>query len=147
MKTKRSKKIKKKSEVVRFLQYSIGGSAQFWSGYGAFAFLDLALHVPFWPNKIFAYFFGVTINFAVERFWVFKVKKVSKRQVKKSAQRYYSLMFIDFLLDLAIVGGLRQIGISPYLGQFASAGFFVFWNYIIFKIWVFHDRLSRRRYA
>jgi putative flippase GtrA len=147
MKTKKRKQAKKKSEALRFVQYNIAGSAQFWSGYGAFAILDLVLHIPFWPNKIFAYFFGVTVAFGIDRYWVFAAKRVTKRQLHTSAQRFYSLMFVDFLLDLAIVGGLRQLGLTPYIGQFVSAGFFVVWNYLIMKIWVFRVPKRRRRYA
>jgi putative flippase GtrA len=55
-------------------------------------------------------------------------------------------MVVNFLLDLAIVGGLRAAGLTPYLGQFASAGFFTVWNYVLFKLWVF-QRTHRKRLA
>jgi putative flippase GtrA len=137
MKTKKRTKQKKKTELVRFSEYMVSGGAQFWSGYAAFAVLDKLLGVTFWPAKIAAYFIGVTINFALERFWVFSSKKVNKRQVKKSAEKYYSLMLVNFVMDLAIVGGLREVGISPYIGQFIAAGFFTVWNYLWYRLWVF----------
>lgn len=158
MKTKKTKKSvkrkvvrrprqKQKSEVTRFTQYMIGGGAQFWSGYAAFAFFDLILHIPFWPTKIMAYFVGASVNFFIERYWVFDIKRgVSKKQLETSAQRFYSLMAFNFVLDLAIVGGLRELGVTPYIGQFISAGFFTVFNYVLFKIWVFKSR-RRRRYA
>ena len=134
------KKLKKKQvkEAKRFTQYMIGGGAQFWVGYGAFALLDLVFHIPFWPNKIVAYFIGASINFFIERYWVFGRKKLGRQQLETSAQRFYFLMAVNFILDLAIVGGLRELGLTPYLGQFASAGFFTIWNYLLFKLWVFH---------
>src|SRR5690349_50554 len=111
------KKLKRKhiKEAKRFTEYMIGGGAQFWSGYAAYALLDAVFHVTFWPAKIVAYFVGASVNFGIERFWVFGGKKISKQQVEKSAQRYYSLMFVNFLLDLVIVGGLRELGLTPYL--------------------------------
>lgn len=124
-------------EIKRFSKYLVGGNAQFWSGYGAYAALDLIFSVSFWPAKIAAYFIGVSVNFVIERFWAFGGQNISKRQVESSAEKFYLLMFVNFLLDLGIVGGLREIGITPYIGQFVSAGFFTFWNYILFKIWVF----------
>ena len=124
-------------EAKRFTQYMIGGGAQFWSGYAAYAVFDTVLHIDFWPAKIASYFLGVSVNFVIERFWVFGRKRLGKRQLETSVERYYSLMVVNFLLDLAIVGGLRELGVTPYIGQFVSAGFFTVWNYLLFKLWVF----------
>lgn len=124
-------------ETKRFAKYLVGGNAQFWSGYLAYALFDLVFHIDFWPAKIASYFVGISVNFIIERFWAFGAKSITKRQIESSAQRYYMLMAIDFVLDLVIVGGLRELGISPYIGQFISAGFFTVWNYLLFKFWVF----------
>ncbi len=124
-------------EAKRFTKYLVGGNAQFWSGYLAFALFDAVFSIDFWPAKVASYFVGVSVNFFIERFWAFSNKKISKNQIESSAQRYYILAVVNFLLDLAIVGGLREIGLTPYIGQFVSAGFFTFWNYLIFKFWVF----------
>src|SRR5688572_29057435 len=97
------KHLKKKQvkEAKRFSKYLVGGNAQFWSGYAAFALFDVVFHVPFWPAKITAYFVGVSVNFFIERFWAFGGKRLGKRQVESSAQRYYLLMIVNFLIDLA----------------------------------------------
>ncbi len=145
------KKLKKKQikEAKRFTQYMIGGGAQFWGGYATYAGLDLLGHVPFWPAKIAAYFVGASINFFIERFWVFGGKRLGKKQIETSAERFYGLMVVNFILDLMIVGGLRELGLTPYIGQFVSAGFFTIWNYLLFKFWVFHktQKTRRKRYA
>lgn len=132
-------------EAKRFGKYLIGGNAQFWSGYGAYAVLDLVFKINFWPAKILAYFIGVSVNFVIERFWAFGGKRISKKQVESSAGKFYSLMMVNFVIDLAIVGGLRELGVTPYIGQFVSAGFFTFWNYVLFKIWVFAKNKKQRR--
>jgi len=141
------KKLKKKQvkEVKRFSKYLVGGNAQFWSGYTAFALFDAVFGINFWPAKIAAYGVGISVNFVIERFWAFGGKHIGKRQVETSAQRYYLLMFVNFVLDLIIVGGLRELGLTPYLGQFVSAGFFTFWNYLIFKLWVFAKGRKMKR--
>lgn len=125
------------AEAKRFVKYMVGGNAQFWSGYLAFALFDAVMGIDFWPAKIASYAVGVTVNFVIERYWAFSSKKLTHKQLQTSATRYYSLMFVNFLIDLLIVGGLRELGISPYIGQFISAGFFTVWNYLIFKVWVF----------
>lgn len=130
-------KKKQQKEARRFAEYMVGGGAQFWSGYGAYALLDIGFHVPFWPARVLSYAFGASVNFVLQRFWVFGAKRVSRRQVEVSAQKFYALMFANFLIDLGIVGGLRELGVTPYIGQFISAGFFTVWNYLLFKLWVF----------
>lgn len=133
-------------EFIRFAEYMAAGGAQFWSGYLGFFILDKILHVTFWPAKIAAYFIGATVNFFLERYWVFAKKRTSKKDVADSAEKFYFVMFINFVLDLAIVGGLRELGVSPYIGQFVSAGFFTVFNFVIFKLWVFRrNRKSRKR--
>lgn len=139
-------KTKQKKEWVRFGEYMVGGGAQFWSGYAAFAVFDQLLSITFWPAKSLAYFLGATVNFVLERFWVFKQKRITKKQIETTAGRYYLLMLVNFALDLAIVGGLRELGLTPYLGQFVAAGFFTIWNYLLFKLWVFaRQRRSQAR--
>lgn len=130
-------KKKQKREARRFAEYFVSGGAQFWSGYAAFAVLFSVLGINFWWAKSLSYFLGVTVNYVLERFWVFKRKNVTKKQIKTSASKFYLLMFVNFLLDLGIVGGLRELGLTPYIGQFISAGFFTVWNYLLFKLWVF----------
>lgn len=132
-------------EAKRFTKYMLGGGLQFWSGYAVFAFCDVVLGLPFWPNKVLAYFVGASFQFVTERYWVFKYKNLSHKRLGTSAERFYGLMIVNFLLDLVIVGGLRELGLTPYLGQFVSAGFFTIWNYMLFKFWVFTSASRKRR--
>lgn len=130
-----------RKELKRIAEYLVSGGAQFWSGYGAFALLDLVFRIPFWPNRVLSYGVGVVVNFYLQRYWVFGKSRMSKKQLHASAEKYYGLMFTNFLLDLAIVGGLYELAdVSPYIGQFVSAGFFTVYNYLLFKFWVFRKR-------
>lgn len=126
-----------KKLAIQFTQYMISGGAWFWVGYGAFAALDLVFGVAFWPAKISSYFIGASVNFLLQRFWVFRQKKKSGKDLGNAAKRYYSLMTANFILDQAIVGGLREIGITPYIGQFVASGFFTVWNWLWYSMWVF----------
>ncbi len=132
-------KLKKKQqrELRRFAEYMVSGGAQFWSGYAAYALFDAVFGISFWWAKSISYFLGVTVNYLLERFWVFRVKNVSKKQIQTSAGKYYGLMLVNFVLDLGIVGGLREIGVTPYIGQFISSAFFTVWNWLLFTLWVF----------
>ena len=121
------KKVKQK-EVKRIVQYLITGGAWFWSGYAMFAFLFSVL--------IAAYVFGLTVNFILERWWVFRTKN-NRREIKKVTGKYVALSIVNLGIDTLIVWGLAQFGLTPYLGQFVSAGFFTIWNYLWYKFWVF----------
>lgn len=122
--------------LTRFAQYMVGGGAQFWSGYASFALFDAIFGWVFWQAKVLSYVIGVTANFALQRNWVFKERKSSKN-AQETASKFYVLMAFNFGIDYMIVAGLREIGVSPYIGQFISAGFFTVWNYALFSLWVF----------
>ncbi|CAN5660818.1 hypothetical protein BH23PAT2_BH23PAT2_05820 [soil metagenome] len=131
-------KKRQKKELRRISAYMVSGGAQFWSGYAAFAVLDIVFSMSFWPARVLSYGLGVVVNYYLERYWVFKSKRMSKKQIDLSARKYYSLMATNFALDMAIVGGLYEIfGVTAYIGQFVSAGYFTVWNYVLFKVWVF----------
>ncbi len=133
-----------KKLIIQFTEYMISGGAWFWIGYGSYAFLDKVLHIPFWPTKISSYIIGASINFLLQKFWVFK-RQSGKKDLGDSAKRYYSLLFVNFLMDQGIVGGLRAVGVSPYIGQFISSGFFTVWNWLWYSLWVFKKEKSPRK--
>lgn len=135
-------KQKTRKLIIQFAEYMVSGGAWFWVGYGAFAFMDLVLGVSFWPAKLSSYFIGVSVNFLLQRYWVFDQKKTTKKQLGDSAKRYYSLMVVNFALDQGIVGGLRAIGVTPYIGQFVASGFFTVWNWLWYTMWVFKKQKS-----
>lgn len=132
---KRTKNLK--AELKRLVAYSITGGAWFWSGYLMFAVCDQVLGLSLWWSKLLANLFGITINFILERIWVFHDGRRHKR-LTVVTERYLLLTAVNFVIDYFIVLGLRDgFGISPYIGQFASAGFFWMWNYLWYKFWVF----------
>lgn len=125
-----------RAEIIRIIQYSITGGAWFWSGYAMFALCYSLLGLDIVPAKIISYLFGLSINFALERLWVFTGRDAQK-QLDKVTVRYVILSGVNLGIDTAIVWGLAQVGVSPYIGQFVSAGFFTIWNYLWYRLWVF----------
>lgn len=125
-----------RAELKQIIQYSITGGAWFWSGYAMFAFCYSVLGLDLVPSKIISYVFGLSVNFILERFWVFDDKK-ARRELDTVTVRYVFLSVLNLGIDTAIVWGLSQVGISPYIGQFVSSGFFTVWNYLWYRLWVF----------
>ncbi len=131
-----SKKRTKLSITGEVIRYGISGGAFFWSGYLVFAILYSGLGLSLGPAKITAYLIGLSINFGLQRWWVFKSGR-PKKNLPKVTGKYLLLSLVNLGIDYVIVVGLAELGMSPYLGQFVSAAFFTVWNYVWYKFIVF----------
>ncbi len=124
--------------VKQFLKYMTGGSLYFWTGYAVFAICYSLFHWNWLPAKIAADVIGWTLNYIVQRYWAFaEHHKLSEMQ---HVARYLFIESIGFVLDYIIIGVLKHIGITPYIGFFISAAFFTVWSYFWYKYWVFPER-------
>lgn len=130
--------------LIQFVEYMISGGAYFWSGYALFAYLWSGLHWSLWWAKLSANIFGWTVNFILQRFWVFRSSHF-KGHMSEVTGRYIFITLVDFVLDYFIVAGLRVIGITPYIGQFVSSGFFTIWNYLWYRFWVFPEKFVHKK--
>ena len=136
METKQKTK-KLHSEITRIIAYSVTGGAWFWSGYLTFALCDQVFGMSLWWAKLTANLVGITVNFILERTWVFGSNRKHKR-LTVVTERYFVLTLVNFVVDYLIIRFLKDyFGVSPYIGQFVSAGFFYLWNYAWYKYWVF----------
>jgi len=129
--------------IVQFIEYVIGGSVYFWSGYLIFALCYSGLHWNWLWAKIAADIVGWTLNYLVQRFWAFNNKSLAKHEVA-TAGKYTFISVFNLGLDYLIIWGLQQIGISPYVGFFISAGFFTVWNYLWYRFWVFYNKANAK---
>jgi len=86
-------------------------------------------------------FIGWTLNYLAQRYWAFNKSSLAHHDAD-IAKKYVILTIINFGLDYVIVGSLKSIGISPYIGLFISAGFFTIWNYAWYRLWVFWGKQS-----
>jgi len=139
-------KLKKQQqrEITRLAEYLISGGAYFWSGYAAFFVGDKVLHLNLWWAKLGANLFGWIINYILQRYWVFKNPNLSKHKTEVTT-RYIIITLADFVIDYLIVRQLKALGITPYIGQFISSGFFTVWNYLWYRFWVFPDKFTKKR--
>jgi putative flippase GtrA len=123
-----------------------GGGVYFWVGYGVFAIGYSVLHWGWLYSKILADAIGWSLNYIIQRYWAFagEHKKLSEMQ---HLGRYLSIESVGFVLDYAIIAGLKAIGITPYIGFFISAGFFTVWSYFWYKYWVFPETKTTDKLA
>jgi putative flippase GtrA len=137
-------KKKQRQEVKRFAEYMVSGGAYFWSGYLVFFAIDKGIHGSFFWAKSVSTLAGWTVNYILQRYWVFKNPSLKSHQTQVTG-RYAFITLVDFVLDYLIVWGLKSFGLTPYLGQFASSGFFTVWNYLWYKYWVFPEKFAKKR--
>lgn len=120
----------------------ISGGAYFWSGYLTFFAIDKLLGQSFFWAKSISTLVGWVINYGLQRFWVFHNPRLKKHEAEVTS-RYTVITLVNFVLDYFIVFGLKFIGITPYIGQFVSSGFFTVWNYLWYKYWVFPEKFAK----
>lgn len=134
MREAQAKKRRLKRLIKQFGEYMITGGVWFWSGYIIIITLDDHIGL-FWANLL-GNGVGLTLNFLLERYWVFKAKKQPKMGIIAGRYIVYTILNA-FLLNFLILYGLKQNGIEPEIGQFIASGFFTVWNYLWYKYWVF----------
>ena len=136
------------NELVRLVQYSLVGGAWFWSGYAMFAVCDQLIGLNLFWAKLIANLFGLSVNFVLERLWVFDDKKQRIKKLTIVTERYITLTILNLFIDYLIVWSLRNFfGVTPYIGQFVSAGFFWAWNYVWYRYWVFATNQPKKARA
>jgi putative flippase GtrA len=138
-----TKQSSKYPEWIRISEYLISGGAYFWSGYATFFVLDKGFGLSLWWAKLLANIVGWVINYALQRYWVFRNPSLKKHQTEVTT-RYVIITLVDFVLDYLIVAWLKSLGLTPYLGQFVSSGFFTIWNYCWYRWWVFPSQFKQQ---
>lgn len=122
--------------------YTLSGGARFWSGYGAFFVFDAIFGMHLWWAKQLANVIGLAVEFTLNRYFVFTGKK-QKNESARVSLRFIAITLVNFVIDYYIILGLKHLGVSPYIGQFVSAGFFWGWNFMWYRFWVFTGAGSR----
>lgn len=133
------KKLKRRQrrELIRIGEYIVSGGAFFWSGYGILILLREVMGLNLLFSSTVAYIVGWTVNYLLQRYWVFSNPRLKKQQAQVSF-RYVVISLVNLVINFLILDALEKVGISVYIGQFVSAGFFTVWNYLIYKFWVFY---------
>lgn len=133
----KAEKRRLKKLVIQFIEYMISGGVWFWSGYILIVLLDD--HIGLFLANLIGNAVGITLNFLLQRYWVFRTKRPGN--ITFTAGRYIVYTLLNaFLLNYLILYALREYaGLKPEIGQFIASAFFTFWNYFWYKVWVFPE--------
>ncbi len=139
----KKQKLKKSQwrELVRVVEYFISGGAYFWSGYFIIVFMTPVIGL--WWANLLGNSVGVTLNFILERYWVFKNPKNGK--LTEVSGKYIVYTGFNFLLNYVILRLLQNVGVPVAVGQFIAAGFFTVWNYFWYRNYIFKGKPVKRR--
>ncbi|MBX4197603.1 GtrA family protein [Candidatus Saccharibacteria bacterium] len=130
--------------AIQFIEYLISGGAYFWVGYLILDYLYYVLHWNLWWSTIVSNVVGWAVNFILQRFWVFNNKALKGHQTQVTS-RYITITLVDFVMNYFILYGLKQVGITPAIGQFISSAFFTGWNWVWYRYWVFPEKIKSRK--
>jgi len=126
----------------------VSGGVYFWVGYAILNYLYYGQHwkngALFWWATIISNVVGWSVNFVLQRFWVFSNKSLKGHQTQVTS-RYAFITLVDFVLNYFILYTLKTVGITPAIGQFISSGFFTIWNWFWYKYWVFPEHMKKHR--
>ena len=125
--------------LVQFVEYMVGGGVWFVVGYIVFALCYGFFGWIWWVAKLLADIIGWSLNYVIQRYWAFASPALAKYEGRVSV-RYIAIMAVNAGIDFAIVGGLAQLGVTPYIGLLAAAAFFTVWNYLWYRFWVFSPK-------
>lgn len=120
--------------LVQIAEYMFSGGVWFWSGYILIVLLDD--HIGLFLANFIGNAVGISLNFLLERYWVFRTNRPAKLGVIAGRYLFYTALNA-FLLNYLILYLLNLRGIKPEIGQFIASGFFTIWNYYWYKVWVF----------
>lgn len=123
----------------QFAAYNVGGIAYFVVGYGLFVLLYGVYGMPWWAAKAVGDICGWTVNYVLQRYVTFRRESRNHRE-RALLARFTTISVLNIPLDYAIVGGLKLLGVSPFIGLWLSSLFFTLWKYIWYKHWVFRSR-------
>lgn len=141
----KSKKITKKRRklLIQFAEYMFTGGVWFWSGYILIVTLDNHIGL-FWANFI-GNAVGITLNFLLERYWVFRTKRPAKLGIATLRYIVYTALNA-FLLNYLILYSLEEyVGLGPEIGQFIASAFFTLWNWYWYRTWVFRGKAKKKQ--
>lgn len=130
---------------LEFIKLQIAGNIPFWGTYFLFALLDKVFYAQTMPALFVSTIAAYTLFFIVSDWWVFS-KSRGQRKKTTNIWRFIVFMSITALLTFNITIQLDEIfSISPYIGQFISAGISISWTFIGLKFWVFAPTKERQK--
>ena len=130
-----------KKTVVQFTYFNVGGLVFFVVGYALFALLYSVLGWHWLISKAIADLTGWICNYVIQYYLAFSDTTKNESHYE-ALSKHTAFSIMNLVIDYAIVGGLKLLGVTPYIGMLVSAAFFTVWKWVWYKRWVFRHSAS-----
>ncbi len=141
-KKKQKPTAKSESKKKEFLEYNLAGMAFFVTSYVTLVGLDY-LGLPLWISSTVSYLLGLSVNFVLERYWVFDSSK-DNSAFAVATERYIALSAVNLILNYVVLKVLETLGVPIAIAPFLAAGIFTPWNWFWYKYYVFAKTKKKR---
>jgi hypothetical protein len=128
--------------VVQFVFFNAGGAAFFVVGYAVFSLLYGVFHWHWFWAKVVGDTLGWACNFAIQYFLAFRDERQGQTPHVVTG-KFTAISLTNLVIDYAIVGGLKWVGVSPFVGLVIASQFFTVWKWLWYKHWVFRKPAHR----
>ena len=118
-----------------FFKYVLSGLVSFIFEYLVFILLNIILDFNIIFSTSVSFIFGLSTSFILNKFWAFKVKHNNK--YFSQIIIYVLLAIINIFIVNILVLCLVKMGLLPYIAKIISMVIMVFWNYLIYKNFIF----------
>jgi|GEM_PF-54026 hypothetical protein len=125
-----------KRDFIQFAYFNLGGVVFFVVGYLVFALLFGALHWHWLIAKCIGDLVGWGLNYLIQHYLAFN-EPAQAQGHRKILKKYVPFSLLNVLIDYAIVGGLRLVGVTPFIGLWVASLFFTVWKWLWYKHWIF----------
>jgi putative flippase GtrA len=129
-----------KSKVIKYI---ITGLTSFTVDYGGLLFLYRIVGLPVGIATTLAFIVGLTVNFLLNRYWVFNISKRGKVTMAYQTVAYGLLVLMNLVITDVIVIYLSRKHIGPEVSKIISTAIITIWNYVVYKKAIFKEPRSQ----
>ena len=123
--------------ITQFAKLQLAGNIPFWGTYFGFMALDKIFGMPEFQALAIATVAANALFYIVDDKWVF-ADTGGRHTSKYEAVKFAIFISASAIVVFMITNALSMFGgISPYIGQFISAGLSTIWTFAGLRFWVF----------
>jgi len=121
--------------VGEVLRFGIAGMLNTLVGLAIILFLQDVVGISPVLSNLIGYFVGFAIGYGLHKSWTFR-----QRHTRHSAlSRYFTVIILCYLLNLAVLTALVQMAIKPSIAQLASVIVYTFAHFLLSKLYAFRS--------
>jgi putative flippase GtrA len=120
----------------QFIRYAVSGLVAFGVEYGSFYLLFVVGGMYLLAANALSFCCGLITAFMLNRLWAFSAHEYNKKASHQFGF-YATLALVNLFLTLAIVAGLKWLGIKPTVGKLIAMVITSSWNFLLLKFWIF----------